>query len=375
MSSKRKTWTGRVYLGQDEHGKELYEWVGRFPTRRERDAAVARRRVGLEQEAEAARARRDNPAATIACEEYADDYIARMEDGRLRQKNGRHYKHSSIDTARSQLRALKAEFGDRTLASVTRHEAVRWAEGIPAGSMQSTVALFARAVDDELLERNPFRGLGRRVEGRRREIPPTPQEFAALLDACDALDDYALRMRAMIVVSAHSLMRPGEAMAIEWSDIDLPANRGRVARRLYRGRVDLPKSNRERTFALTPSARDALLTLPERKGFVFRNKTGGQLTQPTLTAYWKEVKARARLDFDFYLATKHYGCWYMKVKLGLPNHVIAAQAGWSESQVDKMVATYAHSEVGALDAIDAAWGAVPELPDAIPMQEGADVAL
>jgi integrase len=228
-----------------------------------------------------------------------------MEDGRLRQKSGRRYKESSIDTARSQLRAFKAEFGDRTLDSLTRHEAVRWAEGMPAGSMQSTVALFTRALDDELLDRNPSRGLGRRVAGRKVETPPTPQEFAALLDACAVHGEYAARMRALIVIAAHSLMRPGEAMAIEWSDVDLPANRGHVRRGLYRGRVDLPKSNRERTFALTPPARDALLTLPERDGLVFRNKTGGQLTQPTLTAYWKEVKARARLDFDFYMATKH----------------------------------------------------------------------
>ena len=40
------------------------------------------------------------------------------------------------------------------------------------------------------------------------------------------------------------------------------------------------------------------------------------------------------------------------VKLGLPNHVIAAQAGWSEKSVEKMVETYAHSEIGALDVIE-----------------------
>jgi hypothetical protein len=60
---------------------------------------------------------------------------------------------------------------------------------------------------------------------------------------------------------------------------------------------------------------------------VLRNKSGGQLTPPTLTAYWKEVRARAGLDYDFYAASKHYGCWYMKVKLALPDAVIAAQGG------------------------------------------------
>ena len=32
--------------------------------------------------------------------------------------------------------------------------------------------------------------------------------------------------------------------------------------------------------------------------------------------------------------------------------------GWSESAVEKMVATYAHTEIGALDAIDAAFATV-----------------
>jgi hypothetical protein len=34
--------------------------------------------------------------------------------------------------------------------------------------------------------------------------------------------------------------------------------------------------------------------------------------------------------------------------------------GWSESAVEKLIATYAHTEIGALDAIDAAFAAVPD---------------
>jgi hypothetical protein len=66
------------------------------------------------------------------------------------------------------------------------------------------------------------------------------------------------------------------------------------------------------------------------------------------------------MRFDFYLATKHKCVHYMKVKLNLPNHVIAAQMGWSESAVEKMVATYVHAEIGALEAIDAAFAMVPD---------------
>ena len=33
----------------------------------------------------------------------------------------------------------------------------------------------------------------------------------------------------------------------------------------------------------------------------------------------------------------------LKVKLELPNHVIAEQMGWSERSVEKMIATYGHT--------------------------------
>jgi hypothetical protein len=41
----------------------------------------------------------------------------------------------------------------------------------------------------------------------------------------------------------------------------------------------------------------------------------------------------------------------MKIRLGLPNHDIAEQAGWSEAAVEDMVRTYAHTSMGALDRI------------------------
>jgi hypothetical protein len=115
--------------------------------------------------------------------------------------------------------------------------------------------------------------------------------------------------------------------------------------------VDVPKSNRVRTIALLPQAGEAVLALPEREGLVFRSKRGQRLSQPTMSGYWAQVLARAGLDFDFYLATKHYGVHHMKVRLGLANHDIAEQAGWSEAAVENMVKTYAHTSMGALDRI------------------------
>jgi integrase len=358
---KSKSWSGRVYLGRDEQGQRQFHWVGRFATRRERDDAVAKARTERPWETEL---RPDE----MTCDEWADRFLTRIESGALRTRSGRPFKRSSIDTARSSLRSFRAAFGARGPRSITRIEAEDWAAITHRNAIALAVQLMNEIYDAEGVDRNRFLGLGHRAEGRRDERPPTEDEMLLLLDGCGALGDaYAPVMRALFTFAAYTLMRPGELFAFDWDDIDLDAGahgRARVSRRLYRGTTDLPKSNRERTITIPAPARaalDSLLAIPGYypAGFVFRNKTGGQLTAPTLTAYWKEVRARAHLDHDFYLATKHYGVWYMKVRRGLPDAAIAAQTGWSEATVTKMVQTYAHAvDERRLDEIDAAFSGV-----------------
>jgi integrase len=160
-------------------------------------------------------------------------------------------------------------------------------------------------------------------------------------------------MLALMTFAAYTKMRPGELFALEWPDIDLTANRVRVRRRVYKGRLDLPKSNEERTIALPPPVRYALLELPAMPGYaadeplVFRSKRGLRLTHPTLSGYWGRVLARAGLEFDFYLATKHYGV-HLLYKLGLSKRAIAAQCGWSEKAVDNLLRVYGHLDLIAL---------------------------
>jgi hypothetical protein len=179
-----KPYTGRIHQGG---GK--YLWVGRFETAKERDEQVIRRRVELEAEAEQAK-RPIGQRITVG--QYADEYLARMETGALLTKSGRHFKASSIDTACGQLARFKAEFGDRSLASIERHEAVRWAEDHERKQsiLQSVVTLFALAVDEELIVRNPFRGMVRKPDGRAHQPPPTEAQFVALSDACNVHGGY-----------------------------------------------------------------------------------------------------------------------------------------------------------------------------------------
>lgn len=280
-------------------------------------------------------------------DEYVNRYLA--EYARTR-------KASSYSTQQARLHRFAADFAGRRL-DVSRAEAREWANRVPAGIVPAVIALYNFAIDeDDLpLERNPFRKLARRSNGRANEAPPTAEQFKRLGDAALlAHGEYGPTMRALIRFAAFSLMRPGELYALEWGDLE--GNRIHCRRRVYRGHVDTPKTG-PKIIALTPPAREALADLP-RGRYVFPSKTGKRLSQPLLSLYWRTVLDHADLEFDFYHATKHYGVHYFWTELGLSNRAIAAQAGWALSTVDAMLAVYGHGEIGALNEVDTAFGKV-----------------
>jgi hypothetical protein len=133
-AKKRRTWPGRVYLGRDEDGRQQFWWVGRFATKRERDDAVARARTERPWGAQPG-------GDELTCNQWADRLLARMESGAHRTQTGRRFKASSIDTARSSLKAFQAEFGERAPDSITRVEAEDWAARVSPSKLPAVITL------------------------------------------------------------------------------------------------------------------------------------------------------------------------------------------------------------------------------------------
>ena len=331
-----------------------YAFLGYYCSKRERTAAQEAKRRELAAAIEQAAKPKSE---TITCAEWCDRYLAKVE---------REQKASSLGTARQALKRFREEFSDRPIGSIEDVEAEDWIHAVPPSSVPQVVTCMNYAVKMRVIPHNPFRGKSKRGRGRADTPPPTVKQLEALLDACDVLGDYAPQMRALIVFAAYTGMRPGELYELRWSDIDLASNRITVSRRLYRGAVGTPKSNKPKTIALPPPARDVLLRQPTRTSeLVFVSMRGKQLAAASVSQYWALVKARAGLDFDFYLATKHYGV-HLLYRLGLSKRAIAAQCGWSEKAVDDLLRIYGHNDLVALAEVDALYAmhdSMHEAPD------------
>lgn len=340
----KRTWSGRRYLGRDEDGKQLFEWLGRFDSKRERDEAVTLARL---------EAKKGGSPVLPDCDAYVDRYLADY---------ARRHKDSSLKNRTQGLKRFRKDFAGRSL-DVPRQEMKdyiygegRWKNQLPRNDIAAISALYTYAINEDDLEikRNPARGLTHATKGRSKEPPPTPEQFQQLVDACSALGEYAPMMRSLFKFASFQLMRPGECYALEWSHVDFDRMRVKKALRVYEGRTDTPKSG-EKLIALTVPGRDAIMGNSRDPRYVFTTQTGKRMSQGALSRYWGKVQAAAGLDFDFYHASKHYGVWYLWTQRNLSERAIAAQAGWSFKTVLQMLEIYGHGDVGALEEIDAAF--------------------
>lgn len=329
MILRRRTANGKIRYGVrvDRAGKQV--WVGTFTT-----LAEARKRES--------EARGENLEKPMACDEWARFWL----DG-YRER----VKLSSYDTAKASLAGFIEDFRGIPLSRVDEIRAERWARE-NRWRIPTVVTLFNAAVKARLVSRNPFAGRSRKGEGRKRMKPLTESEVRRLAQA--ARETHGQSLRALVLFLAYTGIRPGEAFALEWSDVDLERGRALIERRAYRGELDVPKSGRSRLIVVPPPARDAILPL-KGEGIVFRAKRGGRLSQSGVAYYWQAIGAKFGRKVAPY-ELRHFAAHHLYVTMGLPARVVATQLGHDGP---KLVETlYGHGDVGALEEIDRAFSNV-----------------
>lgn len=159
---------------------------------------------------------------------------------------------------------------------------------IGPNQINKTIGLLARILDTAAdyghldPTRNPARGKRRRVRPTQPRRPAIePEQLPALLGAAGA-------QRPLVAVMAGAGLRNGEACALDWSDIDLPAGTISVAGAKTGAGI--------RTVDLPGGLRAELADLAEngpRSNVAFPNRNGARQTTSNVGRRFKTVVGRA----------------------------------------------------------------------------------
>ena len=205
------------------------------------------------------------------------------------------HKESTQDSYRDVLRLhINPVFGDRRLTEIERKDIKQFiiskqAGGLSAGTSRLILSYFSailsEAVDDEHILANPATGV-RKVIGKNDAPEISPLTAVELNHLLETVSEKVPSHYALFLLLARTGMRIGEALSLQWGDIDFRDRFIEIKRSVVRGKVSTPKSRKTRRVDMSPQLTEALLihqTESKKKGLrlgigeielLFTNETG-----------------------------------------------------------------------------------------------------
>lgn len=212
-------------------------------------------------------------------------------------------KHSEVTSKRSILRNhLKPALGDKRLDEITEEDISRL-KGRLRDKSPKTVnnvltvlnTLLRVAVEWNVIPRMP-------VRIRLVKAPPAKlsflddENFERLAEGAGKAGPEKL---AAVLLLGEGGLRAGEAMGLEWGDVDFRRGQITVRRTVWRGVTGAPKGGRERIVPMTARLAAALGAIRHLRGpRVFYRPNGKPLTQKTLQVWMQAAQRRAGLPVD-----------------------------------------------------------------------------
>lgn len=246
-----ESWQLRWYVSTDANGKRRY--ASKTITGKKRDAEKALREV-LQQHDRGVRV----APTTIRLDAYLDDWLADVAPLKRRAGTVAHYREMLRRYVRPALGAHRLD--QLSPRDVQRLVADLERDGMPKGATQIEVrrgkrrkpgplspqtiryahavlsAALEQAVRSQLIASNPARGVELPKRATDRRMRALTIDEAARLRAAASGD----RLEALFLLLIGTGLRPGEALALRWTDLDLDAGRLRVERSLGRRRKGEP---------------------------------------------------------------------------------------------------------------------------------------
>ncbi|MCL4684963.1 site-specific integrase [Myxococcota bacterium] len=236
---------------------------------------------------------------------------------RYLEREGARHSASYRQTAEGLVRLhLRPFFGDRAIAELRREDAIAFTlqmrqRGKGAATALNSLSILRRVVEIEVesghLSRNTLRGVGRLVadlaRAEAREVPRVqaydPVQLAQFLEI--ARERWLARRMGgwaypCIAGLAWTGMRRGEALGLQWRDVDLERGEIAIRRARVRGRAVTPKNGHSRRIPADvagPMLPALLRELPRRSDFVFTAPAGGPVDEGNLGRGWRALQRDA----------------------------------------------------------------------------------
>ncbi len=247
--------------------------------------------------------------AAMTVRELADRYLEwGARDDPHADREG--WKHSHRTNVRAYVGRLARELGeDQAIRELTHADVIALMgqlvparRGKPTGSRPTRgflrqyalplKGMFALAFREGWVDEDVAAGLPSYKPKRKRAADPmrrdeylTPEEVAGVLSVLRHEQD-----RAMVAVMAMGGLRPGEALALRWQDVDLAGSSLRIVESRTMGVTGTPKSGSGRSVPMPPETAQAIAklglrgVLTQRADLVFVGKHAGHVDIAALRA-------------------------------------------------------------------------------------------
>jgi integrase len=178
------------------------------------------------------------------------------------------------------------------------------------------------------------------------------QQVKTLLNAAEDTDLYALW-----VLLSTTAVRIGEALALQWDDLNLDARTLRVHCTLTRDGIGSVKTSTSRRMVKLPKMTVDALRKHHRNGsgFVFSTGKGTSINVCNLrNRVWKPLLAKAGLPTDTHIHALRHSAITLLLSKGVPVKVVSEMAGHADVSITIAVyqSVLPHMQDGAADCMD-----------------------
>ncbi len=344
------TWLVRVYMGQDANGKRKYHNKTIHGNKKDAERYLTKtlRERDLGEFVE--------PAKDML-KDFLDTWLETAAKPRIAPGTYRSYK----DIVECY---LKPQLGDKVISKLTAEEIQKTynamtEKGLSPRTVRYTHAVLRNALNQAIKWDKLYRNPAERVElpkQKKEEMKVlTPEEAARFMDATVFSPH-----KALFSLLLSSGMRPGEALGLKWSDVDLKKKKIHVQRALSRTKgawhLEEPKTPQSRrTIPIPPEVIEDLkehkkeqaaqkLKAPEGTytdyGLVFSTKTGEPLDHHNIVVrHFKPLLKDAGLP-DIRLYDLRHTCATLLLMAGEHSKVVSERLG--HASVTLTLDTYSH---------------------------------